>query len=332
MARDGAIASPRRGAECAARFSAAPNVFEKSEANTSIIKANKKEEESRMDANRSKSKSVRIGRFRRKENIIHVRRKRFSPRRGLAQTRMNAVLFFCKLPRIDPKEFGFKPRSRPRIRLGSSSDLSFPRCKTPDISCKTPDTRVSGVLHPATMPIAIFSKRLGGAFSVRTGVRTFSDFFRTFSDRSCARSRLTGSENARSLEKCPVGREDAHAVARLPFAQRRARTEDSGVRSAWRKHARRGRASCDPRDPAPPRASRGVGCYRFARFHRRRRRARLVVSRGARVRVDVVAAWRARRTAPRVPRRSRVAESRRARAARDRGRGRATPEQGVAPA
>ena len=45
MARDGAIASPRRGAECAARFSAAPNVFE----NQANIK-HQGEQSLRMDA------------------------------------------------------------------------------------------------------------------------------------------------------------------------------------------------------------------------------------------------------------------------------------------
>ena len=90
------------------------------------------------------------------------------------------------------------------------------------------------------------SGRASGLF--RTFFGLFSDFSADL--RSCARSRLIRERE--KFREMSVGREDAHTVARLPFAQRRARTEDSGVRSAWRKHARRGRASCDPRDPAPP--------------------------------------------------------------------------------
>ena len=166
------------------------------------------------------------------------------------------------------------------------------------------------------MPIAIFSKRLGGAFSGPDGGRPdWVDFFRLFRAdlRSCARSRLTGSENARILEKGPWDARTLTPSRACPSPRDARARRIRGVRSARGGNMRAAVAPrAIPGTPRPPRASRGVGCYRFARPHRRRRRARrCVVSRGARVRVDVVAAWRARRTAPRVPRRSRVAESRR---------------------
>ena len=44
--------------------------------------------------------------------------------------------------------------------VSSLEGFFIPKVTSPDISCKTPDTRASGVLHPETMPIAIFSKRL----------------------------------------------------------------------------------------------------------------------------------------------------------------------------
>ena len=76
-------------------------------------------------------------------------------------------------------------------------------------------------------------------------------------------SKLTTHVFARSLSvlkriEDSEAHEKLHSVARVAFAQKRARTE-SGLRSARKEHAFRGRASCDPRDPAGPRASRGFG-------------------------------------------------------------------------
>ena len=45
-------------------------------------------------------------------------------RRGLAQTRMKTVLYFRNFPRIDPKESESSPRDDPKIRLGSSGDIT----------------------------------------------------------------------------------------------------------------------------------------------------------------------------------------------------------------
>ena len=163
------------------------------------------------------------------------------------------------------------------------------------------------------MPIAIFSKRLGGAFSSDGR----PDFFGLFSDFFGSQLRSVSAHGVREREKfremsVRLGREDATPSRACP-SPRDARTEDSRVRSAWRNM----RAAVAPRAIPGTRAParRAASVVTGSRLPRRRRRARLVVSRGARVRVDVVSAWRARRTA-RVPRRSRVAESRRARGAR----------------
>ena len=177
MARDGAIASPRRGAECAARFSAAPNVFE-NQANTSkqASKANKKEgrKEGRVadgrETNRSKSKSVR-----KKKHHSRPSQAIFSPRRGLAQIRMNAV-FFSANSRGSTQKVRFQAAEPPKNSAWVEQRFVIPKVKNSGHFVQN-SGHSSGVLHPATMPIAIFSKRLGGAFSARTGVRTFSDFF-----------------------------------------------------------------------------------------------------------------------------------------------------------
>ena len=78
------------------------------------------------ETNRSKSKSVRFESVQKKTSFTSVASDFFSAQR----TRPNPYecsLFFLQTPADRPKKFGFKPRSRPRIRLGSSSDLSFPR-------------------------------------------------------------------------------------------------------------------------------------------------------------------------------------------------------------
>ena len=128
MARDGAIASPRRGAECAARFSAAPNVFEKSEANTSIIKANKKEGGRRVADGREPIE-VKIGsnRFRRKHHsrpsqaIFSAQRTRPNP--------YECSLVFLQTPADRPKRVRFQAAEPPKNSAWVEQRFVIPKVK-----------------------------------------------------------------------------------------------------------------------------------------------------------------------------------------------------------